>query len=312
MTSRRKFLALSLVVLVTLAGCSGMGGNDAGKDGSGSRKGDAGGKSQADSTAATGNQRSALTVQRRALVRTGNVTLQVESFDRTNTNLSRVAREHGGFVSDSTQRVHRNGNETWTTGKIVFRIPAEKFSTFFQEARRVGRVEKASTGTKDVSDRLVDIEARLTNLRSQRGKLRDLYQNASDTEGVLAVEKRLSNVQSEIERLEAKKQSLEGRVAYSTITVRINEPRPPSETRTAGQKSWYDTSVLAAFLESVDGSLVVLRAVIVGVAYLLPYVAVLSLPVGGMFVWRRRNSKNRQFTGDEVVDDETTTDESDD
>lgn len=199
MIARRKVLVLSLVVLVALAGCAGMGGNDAAKDASGNRNGDAGGPSQSDGTAADGDQRSALVVQQRALIRTGNVTIAVENFDRTNTNLSRLARQRDEFVSDSTQRVHRDGNETWTTGRVVFRIPKENFSAFFEDAKRAGEVQESNTGTKDVTDQLVDVEARLTNLRSQREKLRNLYQNASDTEDVLAVQKRLSNVQFEIE-----------------------------------------------------------------------------------------------------------------
>ncbi|WP_435153501.1 DUF4349 domain-containing protein [Haladaptatus sp. DFWS20] len=311
MMVRRKLLVLSLVVLVAVAGCAGMDGNDAAKDASGNRNGDAGGSSQSDSTAADGNQRSALVVQQRALIRTGNVTIAVENFDQTETNLSRLARQRGGFVSDSTQRVHRNGNETWTTGRVVFRIPKENFSAFFEEAKRAGEVQESSTGTKDVTDQLVDVEARLTNLRSQREKLRNLYRNASDTEDVLAVQKRLSNVQSEIERLEAKQQSLKRQVAYSTVTVTINEPRPPSETKSSGQKSWYETGVLAAFLDSVDGSLVMLRAIVVGVAYLLPYLVVLGIPVGGVYVWRRRNS-DRRDTMDDKKATENKTGENDD
>lgn len=65
--------------------------------------------------------------------------------------------------------------------------------------------------------------------------------------------------------------------------------------------------MLAAFLDSVDGSLVMLRAIVVGVAYLLPYLVVLGIPVGGVYVWRRRNSDRRNATTDE----ESTDDKSD-
>ncbi|WP_458188746.1 DUF4349 domain-containing protein [Haladaptatus sp. NG-WS-4] len=285
--TRRVVVVLSLVVLVALAGCAGS--NDSASDAK-NTVADGGSQSKADATA-TDSQRSALAVQQRALIRTGNVTLTVERFDTSSRNLTRLARRQGGFVSDSTQRVHRVGNETWTTGTVVFRVPKENFSTFFEEAKREGEVVESSTGTQDVTDQLVDLEARLSNLRSQREKLRELYQNASDTEDVLAVQKRLSEVQSEIERLEAREQSLENRVAYSTVTVEMREPRPENDARTADQKSWYDTGVLAAFLDSVDGTVVVLRATVVGAAYLVPYLVVLGIPVGGaVTLWRRRKT----------------------
>ncbi|GAA0251326.1 DUF4349 domain-containing protein [Haladaptatus pallidirubidus] len=297
MIARKRLLVLSLVVLVSLAGCAGMGGNNADGSNDGApnagTSGDGGNPQSADSATAGGQERSALAVQQRALVRTGNVTVEVENFETANANLTRLANARGGFVSDSSERVHRSGNRTWTTGKIVFRIPAENFSAFFERAKRVGEVERSDTGAKDVTDQLVDIEARLTNLQSQREKLRGLYENANDTEAVLSVQKRLSDVQGEIERLEAKKQSIEDRVAYSTVTVRMQEPRPDAETKTPEQKSWHERGVLAAFLDSVDGALVMLRAIVVGAAYLLPYLAVLGAPVAGVFVWWRRRASAR-------------------
>jgi hypothetical protein len=306
MTTRvRKLAVLSLVLLVALAGCAGTGGNDAAKNdadhdtgrsnGGGSGSGDAG-DGQADE--GTPSQ-SALVVQLRMLIRTGDLSLSVESFDNASRVLTEFADERGGFVSDSSQRVHRRGNDTWTTGKVVFRIPKDDFSAFFERAKRAGEVQESNTGTEDVTDQLVDLKARLDNLRSQRDKLRALYENASDTEAVLAVQKRLSNVQSDIERLEAKQQSLEGRVAYSTVTVRMQEPRPDSEPEIPAEKSWYDTGVVSAFLDSVDGVIVMLRAFVVGVAYLLPYLAVLGVPIGAILLVRRRSSADGPSASDE-------------
>ncbi|SIQ98462.1 protein of unknown function [Haladaptatus litoreus] len=304
MIARKQLLALSLVVLVALAGCAGTGGNDSDASNGTPNAGNGGSANtqSADSATTGGQERNALAVQQRALIRTGNLTLEVENFEEANANVTRLAREQGGFVSDSSERVHRNGNRTWTTGKIVFRVPAENFSMFFEQAKRIGEVEKSNTGAKDVTDQLVDVEARLTNLRSQREQLRGLYKNASDTEAVLSVQKRLSDVQGEIERLEAKQQSLEDRVAYSTVTVRMQEPRPDAETKTPEQQSWHETGVVAAFLDSVDGAFVMLRAIVVGTAYLLPYLVVLGAPVAGIFVWRRNGNAQTPANQSEPVE----------
>ncbi|MCO8245875.1 MULTISPECIES: DUF4349 domain-containing protein [unclassified Haladaptatus] len=289
--SHRRLVALSLVVLVVLAGCAGMGGNDAAKDNA--AHGNGGGSNHANRGSSNGRsdsaQQSALSVQQRMLIRNGNVSLSVEDFEETRTTLARLAGKRGGFVSDSSQRVHRRGNRTWKSGEVVFRVPKSNFSAFFDRVKRQGEVGESNTGTVDVTDQLVDLKARLTNLRSQRDKLRSLYENASDTDAVLSVQKRLSDVQSEIERLEAKQKSLKNRVAYSTVTVTMRESVPASDTKVSREKSWYDTGVVAAFLDSIDGVAVVLRALVVGAAYALPYLAVLGVPVGAMVVfWRRQ------------------------
>jgi hypothetical protein len=133
---------------------------------------------------------------------------------------------------------------------------------------------------------LVDIEARLENLRAEREQLRALYERANTTEDVLAVQRELSDVQQEIERLEARQQSLQDQVAYSTLTVRLEEPRP-TPGRVAPDR-WYDTPVLSAFLESVDGAVVALRAAVVGFAFALPYLVVFGIPLAAVGIGVRR------------------------
>lgn len=290
--SRRVALGLALAVLVVLAGCAGMGGDDAELEATGSADAGAeaqGGQAESTSGGSAGDAERAYyqAQQRRQLIRTGEVRLEVDSFDGSSRNLTAAVRDRGGFVSDTRQQVHRRGNETWTSGRLVFRVPSGEFDGFLERVKREGTVEESSTDSEDVTDQLVDLEARLENLRAERDQLRTLYDEANGTEEVLAVQERLSDVQGEIERLEARKQSIEDRVAYSTVTVTLKEPVPESTPRVA-HTSWYETGVAAAFLESVDGVFVVLRAMIVGAAYIAPYLLAFGLPIAFTYAaWSR-------------------------
>ncbi|AXG10484.1 DUF4349 domain-containing protein [Haloplanus rubicundus] len=297
--NRSRSITVVLVLLVLLAGCGGSAGSaqggggdaatvaeanveaeraadggDAGAQGDG---GDGGTSGQTDGSLAAG----------RSIIRTGEVQLRVENFEAARANLTAAVEARGGYVSDSTQRVHDSGEESWTSGRVVLRVPAENFSGTMTAVESEGRVVESSTSTQDVTEQVVDLQARLENLRAERERLRELYQRANDTEDVLAVERRLSEVQTEIERTEARLQSLERRVAYSTITVEMREPRPDRPA----PDQWYDTPVLAAFLDSVHGVGVVLRAVVVGVAYAAPYLLVFLSPiaVAGGLLYRFRH-----------------------
>jgi hypothetical protein len=295
--NRSRSITVVLVLLVLLAGCGGSagsaqgGGGDAATvaeanveaeraaDGAGGGDGGDGGDAgaQSDDSLASG----------RSIIRTGEVQLRVENFEAARANLTATVEARGGYVSDSTQRVHDRGEESWTDGRVVLRVPAENFSGTMTAVEREGRVIRSSTSTQDVTEQVVDLQARLENLRAERERLRELYQRANDTEDVLAVERRLSEVQTEIERTEARLQSLERRVAYSTITVEMREPRPDRPA----PDQWYDTPVLAAFLDSVHGVGVVLRAVVVGFAYAAPYLLVFLSPiaVAGGLLYRFRH-----------------------
>ncbi|MFC4552502.1 MULTISPECIES: DUF4349 domain-containing protein [Halorussus] len=290
MSKRRWALALAVAALVVLAGCSGSSGDAGSMSGGGAPQtasADAGSNSKA--TGSNGErafQSQNLVLQQRTLIRTGRVDLRVDDFEASRRNLTREVRALGGFVSDSSVQVRGTENRSWRTGRVVFRVPKENFSTFLSRAKAEGRVEQSNTKSEDVTEKLVDLEARLKNLRAQRERLRALYQDANDTSTVLEVQQRLSEVQSEIERIEARRKSLRQRVAYSTVTVNLRESSPDAPY--AEHRSWYETGLLAAFLESVNGVGVVLRGLAVGTAYAAPYVLAFGVPVGGVLAaWRR-------------------------
>ncbi|WP_049987446.1 DUF4349 domain-containing protein [Halobellus rufus] len=292
MVSRRTLAIVGLVALVALAGC--------GMTGSGSDGGSAGGYEAATEAAvndrpqATGEPTQApsdgsggesaddvsgdvVNVDQRAIIRTGTVHVEVEDYESAQSELTSSVEGYGGYVSDSRQDRRQIDNETWVRGELVLRVPRENFDALVNDTRALGEVQSVEVNSQDVTDQLVDIEARLENLRAERDRLRELYDQANTTEDVLAVQRELSDVQGEIERLEARQQSLEDRVAYSTLTVRLEEPRPTPD-RVAPDR-WYDTPVLSAFMESVDGVVVVARAAVVAFAFALPYFLAFAVPV---------------------------------
>ncbi|MFB6177986.1 MAG: DUF4349 domain-containing protein, partial [Halobaculum sp.] len=124
----------------------------------------------------------------------------------------------------------------------------------------------------------------------ERERLRELYRNASDTEAILAIERRLSEVQGKIERLKAQRKELRRRVALSTIRVELREPEPEPEPDPSGQQ-WYDTPVVAAFLNSANGVVVTMPVWWASVNLLVG----VSAPAVGFFFVSRRAIDLRQF-----------------
>jgi hypothetical protein len=116
--------------------------------------------------------------------------------------------------------------------------------------------------------------------------LRQLFRRANETDDLLAVQKRLSAVQSRIERLEGQRRTLTRQVALSTIIVDLSEPVPDP----VREDAWYDVAIIAAFLASIEGVATTLRAMVVGLAYVIPYVLVFGIPAVavGYAVWSRR------------------------
>lgn len=165
------------------------------------------------------------------------------------------------------------------TGTVVLRVPSENYSDLQSDIRGEGTVVSERTGTRDVSDRLVDLEARLTNLRERRDRLRTFYENANGTEELLAIERELSEVQGEIERLEARQRSLEQQVAYSTLRVELREDAPgPQQVNTP----FHQQSLVSVFLHSVESLYVAGRTVLVAFVAATPWLGAAGLAVLGL------------------------------
>ncbi|MBX0323381.1 DUF4349 domain-containing protein [Halomicroarcula sp. F13] len=289
----KKSLVVALAVTLLLAGCTGMGGNPVSGDGAELATGgggDAGSapaaegaqQQRADTSGGDGGSGSVqvdAAAQQRAIIKTGRMVVEVENFSQSRATIASQARQYGGYVSGSNQRLHRTGNETWTSGYVVVRVPNERYQSMQDDVAAEGTVLSEETNTEDVTDQLVDLEARLENLRQRRARLRTFYEDANDTEELLRIEEQLSDVQGQIERLEAKQRSLEQRVAFSTIRVELQEPEPGiSQIRT----QYHEQSLTAVFLRSVTDVYVFGRATLVTLAAAAPWLGVLALPAYGL------------------------------
>lgn len=291
MRTNRTVLALGMACLLLLAGCSGgsqdMAATESLSGGDGGAGGDAAEhKEEATGTPARETGDAAVEQSTRMRIRTAKLRVSVAAFESSRTNLSTAVSQYGGYVSSSEIRTEERRNETYSDATIVYRVPAENYSQFMQTVRAQGTVHAESENVNDVTQRHADLEARLKSLRAERDRLRELYEQANDTEDVLKVQRELADVQREIETTEARLQTLENRVAYSTVTVHLREQRP--EYTPPEQERWYDTGILTAFLDSVDGVIVTLRAIVVGLAYALPYLVVFGVPAFGVVAMVRR------------------------
>ena len=283
MRTRQALAVLAVALLVVTAGCAGIG-EDAGDreamDAEDGASADGGAPAEADDSVSEDSSGAAdrdANVADRQLIRTAELHLEVDDAEAAGDELREQTADLDGFVGDSSRQTHEAHNETWRTARIVVRVPTDSFDEAVVAFETLGQLERAETTTEDVTDELVDLEARLENLEAERDRLRTLYDRANETEDVLAVQRELSSTQEEIERLEARQQALQDSVAYATITVHLAEEEPEPEP-TPEEAAWYDTAVTAAFMESLEGVAVTLRAMVVAAAYATPYALVFGTP----------------------------------
>jgi hypothetical protein len=156
----------------------------------------------------------------RKIVKTGSMTLEVEDIAETMDEIAEMADEFNGYVVSSYKHEYERG----VSGHITIRVPFEKFDEAFARLRQLAiDVPYETTTAKDVTEEYVDLEAQLGNLQATEAQYLALLEEAETVEEMLKVQKELSNVREEIERIEGRMKYLEQTSETSLIEVNLEE-----------------------------------------------------------------------------------------
>jgi len=142
--------------------------------------------------------------------RRGRIGVQVTSLGAASDRLERSANGFGAQVTRATV-------EERERAEYFIRVPPERLDALMDSVAALGDVESRSVGVEDVTERVIDAEARLNSLRASRDRLRQLLERAGTVQDVIAVERELARVQGEIQSLEARLTALRSQVALSEL-----------------------------------------------------------------------------------------------
>ncbi len=179
-------------------------------------------------TAATAPQqlptRAADSVAPSMIIRTGAVSIEVDSLEIAVSAVRELATRLGGWVGNVSTNT---GEYAVRSATLEIKIPSQRFDEAMSGMTPIGKVEMSNTTAEDVGEEFVDVSARVANSRRLETRLVDLLATRTGKlEDVLAVERELSRVREEIERFDGRIRFLRSRVSMSTLSVTVHEAAP--------------------------------------------------------------------------------------
>jgi len=227
------------------------------------------------------NQTNADLVKRRIIYNTG-LSLIVKDYQVFETQLPTIVEKHGGFIAKSETSRRFNDQQS---GMWVARIPVRSYSDFMRGVTGLGFAESRHEDAQDVTDQYVDVEARIRNNRKLEDRIITLLaERTGKLTDILQIERELSRVREEIERMEGRLRVLADRSNLATITIQCREEKeylPPKSP-----------TFVSRVTDSWSGSLVSLRRAIenllVFCVAVIPWLVTMVVPVAiGGWVVRR-------------------------
>ena len=159
------------------------------------------------------------------IIRTGKLDLEVTDLATAIAAARTRVLAVGGYVSASDEST--SGDRA--SASAVYRVPAGRWDDALDGVRRVATtVTQLQVETEAVTSQVVDLGARITNLRVSEAALQRIMAQAIKIADVLSVQAELTKIRGEIERLVAEKALLEERAAFGTLTVTFNLPATPA------------------------------------------------------------------------------------
>lgn len=209
----KPILMLSVLLGVLLTSCSSGSNNVASTTSQSAPAQDAGATSEAQNEVARSPRANPQLIRKAAL------TLIVNSLDKSIQQVLAIVRQQQGDLLGLEDK--KPLDSARHTVSLQIRVPQKQLDTTLDQLTQLGNVQSRTITAEDVTDQLVDFQARLRNLQKTESTLLEIMERSGSVGDVLKVAQELSNVRQSIEQINAQLKSLQNQVAYSTITLKL-------------------------------------------------------------------------------------------
>jgi len=204
------------------------------------------------------------------------------TFDDSMVKITKIAESSGGYVSSTES--YSNAEGKITSGRILIRIPSEKFDISINEIKKIGELKSINISGQDVTQEYVDLESRLKNYEAQEKVLLDLMNKSTSVKDSIEVQKELSNVQGEIEVIKGRMNYLNNMVSFSTIEITIAEPNVAPPVQGGG--------FLNAVKRGAETAIKVLNGLVFFIITISPLIVLAGIVL--IIVWASIRARNKR------------------
>lgn len=178
-------------------------------------------------------------LQDRKLIRKITIEAETEDMDALLADVMNRVSALGGYIeSRNIQNGSKYSYYYQRTAGLVIRIPAESVDSFLTQVETVSNVVSTVENSDDVTLQYAATESRLKVLQTEESRLLEFLNDAKSVSEMLEIEKRLTQVQSEIESITTQLNTMDNLVDYATVTLNVSEVEVYTEVEEEEPTLW--------------------------------------------------------------------------
>jgi hypothetical protein len=218
------------------------------------------------------------------IARTVSLSIVVKDFDAGRVSLDGILARHSGYTANLNVSTPQGAARAL---QASLRIPAPQLVAAVSELKALGRVEGEAQNGEEVTQQHTDLVARLKNSRETEQRLQDMLRTRTGkVKDVLEVEEEIARVRGEIEQMEAEQKTLEHRVEFVTIDLKLGEEyKAQLNTPAPSVLMQLRNASINGFRNAFEGLLALVLFLAESGPSLLLWLAILGVPAWKL--WRR-------------------------
>jgi hypothetical protein len=217
------------------------------------------------------------------IVYTGSLDLVVDDLQAALAKGRTAVLAAGGYIGASQET--NDGDKSVAT--ITYRVPATRWEETVQALRGLGsKVVNEQTQATEVGGQIVDLEARIRNLRASEEVLVGIAKGTGKVTDLLEVQARLSDVRGQIEQLDGQRAQLADQVSYGTLVTTYGTKVAQVQEAAKGWNPANDVDGATATLIGV-GQAIASGAIWFGIVWLPGILVLLVLALVARWVFGR-------------------------
>ncbi|MEX2280552.1 MAG: DUF4349 domain-containing protein [Acidimicrobiia bacterium] len=154
----------------------------------------------------------------RDIIFTATMTVAVDDVAAASTEATQRIQSLGGFLFGQQTTGDPEPRST-----LVFKVFPDDFQEALDRLGSIGELRSQNVSADDVTERVVDIQSRITTAEASVERLRGFLKGATDIDAIADLENQLLQRETQLETLRGQLRTLEDAISLATITLTISE-----------------------------------------------------------------------------------------
>ena len=162
--------------------------------------------------------------ENRKLIQTIRISAETEDMDALLSQLNARIAEYSGYVEG--QNIYNGSaysNRRYRNAELTIRVPAASVENFLNQVSQISNVVSSNKTVEDITLKYVSTESRMKALQTEEARLLELLAKAETMDDLLTIEKYLTEVRSELEMVTSSLRVYDNRVDYATVYLSVSE-----------------------------------------------------------------------------------------